>query len=196
MMMRKEVYEKTGGFDEDFFMYGEDLDLCYRIQKEGYKVFYVHSAQIIHYKGESTKRSSIDDTKLFYDAMHLFVKKHFSTSLLVEIILQAAIFFRKFFAFLGKKRFIILPLLIDVVIFDLSLILCRKNLFFTFTVGWFPTFNLSTWFLLYQLSSDFDCNSKRCLQKRFTFSTKNIFISVDWFFHFIVIDLFLQGVCI
>ncbi|MGA8263305.1 MAG: glycosyltransferase [Ignavibacteriaceae bacterium] len=126
MMMRKEVYEKTGGFDEDFFMYGEDLDLCYRIQKEGYKVFYVHSAQIIHYKGESTKRSSIDDTKLFYDAMHLFVKKHFSTSLLVEIILQTAIFFRKFFAFLGKKRFIILPLLIDVLIFDMSLFFAEK----------------------------------------------------------------------
>ena len=126
MMMRKEVYEKTGGFDEDFFMYGEDLDLCYRIQKEGYKVFYVHSAQIIHYKGESTKRSSIDDTKLFYDAMHLFVKKHFSTSILVEIILQTAIFFRKFFAFLGKKRFIILPLLIDVLIFDMSLFFAEK----------------------------------------------------------------------
>ena len=58
MMMRKEVYEKVGGFDEQFFMYGEDLDLCYRIQKAGFKVFYVHSTQIIHYKGESTKRSS------------------------------------------------------------------------------------------------------------------------------------------
>jgi GT2 family glycosyltransferase len=126
MMMKREAYEKTGGFDEDFFMYGEDLDLCYRIQKEGYKVFYVHSAQIIHYKGESTKRSNIDDTKLFYDAMHLFVKKHFSASFIVEIILQTAIIFRKFFAFLGKRKFIIVPLIFDFIIFDFSLFFAER----------------------------------------------------------------------
>jgi GT2 family glycosyltransferase len=126
MMMKRKVFEKTGGFDESFFMYGEDLDLCYRIQQQGYKVFYVHSAQIIHYKGESTKRSSIDDTKLFYDAMHLFVKKHFSTSFIVEIILRAAIIFRKFFAFLGKRKLIIIPLIIDLMVFDLSLFLAEK----------------------------------------------------------------------
>ena len=79
MMMRKEVYDTVGGFDEEFFMYGEDLDLCYRIQKAGYKVFYFHNTQIIHYKGESTKRSSFDETNLFYNAMHLFVKKHLSS---------------------------------------------------------------------------------------------------------------------
>ncbi len=126
MMMRREAYEKTRGFDEDFFMYGEDLDLCYRIQKVGYKVYYVHSTQIIHYKGESTKRSSIDDTTLFYDAMHLFVKKHFSTSFIVEIILQTAIIFRKFFAFLGKRKFIIIPVIIDVIIFNLALLGAEK----------------------------------------------------------------------
>ena len=148
MMMRKEVYEKTGGFDEDFFMYGEDLDLCYRIQKVGYKVFYVHSAQIIHYKGESTKRSSIDDIKLFYDAMHLFVRKHFSTSFLVEIILQTAIFFRKFFAFLGKRRFIILPILIDIVIFDLSLLIAEKIYSAHSTWAGFP---YSTYYLVFTI---------------------------------------------
>jgi len=91
MMIRKEVYDNVGGFDEDFFMYGEDLDLSYRIQKAGYKVYYVHETQIIHYKGESTKRSSIDETKVFYDAMHLFVRKHLSGSFLVEAILRSAI---------------------------------------------------------------------------------------------------------
>jgi GT2 family glycosyltransferase len=127
MMMKREAYEKTGGFDQDFFMYGEDLDLCYRIQKEGYEVFYVHSAQIIHYKGESTKRSNIDDTKLFYDAMHLFVKKHFSASFIVEIILQTAIIFRKFFAFLGKRKLIIMSLIFDLIIFDFSLLFAEKS---------------------------------------------------------------------
>ncbi|WP_298413432.1 glycosyltransferase family 2 protein [Hydrotalea sp.] len=95
MFVSHQVLDTTGGFDEQFFMYGEDLDLCYRFQKSGYKVFYVHSTQIIHYKGESTKRSSIDETKIFYNAMDLFVKKHLSTSFIVEIILRSAVLLRK-----------------------------------------------------------------------------------------------------
>lgn len=126
MMMRKEVYEKVGGFDERFFMYGEDLDLCYRIQKAGFKVFYVHSTQIIHYKGESTKRSSLDETKVFYNAMHLFVKKHLSSSLLVEFILRSAIAVRSVFAFFGARKLIILSMLLDFIFFDLCLFAAEK----------------------------------------------------------------------
>jgi O-antigen biosynthesis protein len=126
MMMKREVYEKIGGFDEQFFMYGEDLDLCYRVQKAGYKVYYVHTTEIIHYKGESTKRSSLDETKFFYDAMHLFVRKHLSSSFIVEIILQTAIVFRKFFAFLGKRRLIVLSMLLDFIFFNLSLFAAEK----------------------------------------------------------------------
>jgi len=126
MMMRKEVYKKTGGFDEQFFMYGEDLDLCYRVQKAGNKVYYVHDTQVIHYKGESTKRSNLDDTKLFYDAMHLFVKKHLSSFPLVEIILRSAIGFRKLFAFLGKKRIALFTAFTDFVLFNLCLFLAEK----------------------------------------------------------------------
>ncbi|HUX93839.1 MAG TPA: glycosyltransferase family 2 protein, partial [Ignavibacteriaceae bacterium] len=121
MMIRKEAMKLVGGLDEQFFMYGEDLDLCYRIQKAGFKVFYVHSTQIIHYKGESTKRSSIDETKIFYDAMKLFVKKHLSNSFLVELILTTAITFRKFFAFLGKRKLIIMSVFFDIIFFDLSI---------------------------------------------------------------------------
>jgi GT2 family glycosyltransferase len=126
MMMRKEVFEKTGGFDEQFFMYGEDLDLCYRIQKNGYKVYYYPGTQIIHYKGESTKRSSLDETKYFYNAMHLFVKKHFSTFFIIEIILRSAIGFRKFFAFLGRRRLALIGILLDMVFFNISLLSAEK----------------------------------------------------------------------
>lgn len=125
MMMRKEVYDKVGGFDEQFFMYGEDLDLCYRIQKAGYKVYYVHSTQIIHYKGESTKRSSLDETKVFYNAMHLFVRKHLSTSFLVEIILQSAIIIRKFFAYIGKIKLILAAMIIDLILFIAALLIAE-----------------------------------------------------------------------
>jgi GT2 family glycosyltransferase len=141
MMMKREVYEKIGGFDEQFFMYGEDLDLCYRIQKNGYKVYYFPGTQIIHYKGESTKRSGLDETKYFYDAMNLFVKKHFSSFYLVEIILRSAIGFRKFFAFLGQRKLIIIGIILDILFFNLSLIFAEK-LYLRFT-SWtgFPEFS-------------------------------------------------------
>ncbi len=121
MMLTREAYEKVGGLDEEFFMYGEDLDLCYRIQNAGLKVFYVHSTQIIHYKGESTRRSSLDETKYFYNAMHLFVKKHLSSSFLVELILRSAIWFRNIFAFIGRRRLIFIGILLDFIIFNLTL---------------------------------------------------------------------------
>jgi O-antigen biosynthesis protein len=141
MMMRREVYEKVGGFDEQFFMYGEDLDLCYRIQQNGYKVYYYPGTQIIHYKGESTKRSSLDETKYFYKAMNLFVKKHFSSFFLVEIILLSAIGFRKFFAFLGRRNLGIIGIILDIFFFNLSLLTAEKfYLRFTSWTG-FPEFS-------------------------------------------------------
>jgi GT2 family glycosyltransferase len=126
MMIRKEVYEKVGGFDEQFFMYGEDLDLCYRVQKSGFKVFYVHTTQVIHYKGESTKRSNLDETKLFYHAMHLFVKKHLSSFPLVELILRTAIGFRELFAFLGKRKLSLYTAITDFILFDISLFIAEQ----------------------------------------------------------------------
>jgi GT2 family glycosyltransferase len=143
MMFRKDVYEKIGGLDEKFFMYGEDLDFCYRAQKSGYKVFYVHSTQIIHYKGESTKKSGLDETKIFYNAMHLFVKKHLSGSFLVGVILQTAIIFRKLFAFLGKRKFTLLTIILDFVFYDLTLMGSEK-VYILFKSRWagFPSFSL------------------------------------------------------
>jgi len=121
MMIKREAFEKVGNLDEQFFMYGEDLDWCYRMQKTGYKVYYAHNTTIIHYKGESTKRSSIDETKVFYNAMHLFVKKHLATSFIVEFILRAAIGITKFIAFWGRRKLIVISVILDFIFFDLSL---------------------------------------------------------------------------
>ena len=126
MMVRREVYEKIGGLDEQFFMYGEDLDWCYRVQQAGWKVYYVHETTIIHYKGESTKRSSLDETKIFYNAMDLFVKKHFASSFLIEIILRIAIVFRQLLAFLGKQKIPLVAIFLDFIFFNLSLFLTEK----------------------------------------------------------------------
>lgn len=77
MMIRKRVLEETGGFDEMFFMYGEDVDLSYRIQQAGYKNYYLAETSIIHFKGESTRRGSLNYVRMFYKAMSLFVHKHY-----------------------------------------------------------------------------------------------------------------------
>lgn len=77
MFLRKETLIKTGNLDETFFMYGEDIDLSYRILLAGYHNCYFGENQIIHYKGESTKKSSINYVFVFYRAMVIFAKKHF-----------------------------------------------------------------------------------------------------------------------
>ncbi|MFN5183560.1 MAG: glycosyltransferase [Bacteroidota bacterium] len=78
MLLRKSVLDKVGLLDEDYFMYGEDIDLSYRIQLAGYQNYYFPETTIIHYKGESTKKSSVNYVFVFYNAMKIFAKKHFS----------------------------------------------------------------------------------------------------------------------
>jgi O-antigen biosynthesis protein len=78
MFIRKEVLDKTGLLDELFFMYGEDIDLSFRILKAGYKNYYFPEVRIIHYKGESTKKGEINYIVQFYTAMLIFAKKHFT----------------------------------------------------------------------------------------------------------------------
>lgn len=78
MFMRKSVLEEIGLLDETFFMYGEDIDLSYRIILNGNENYYYPGTQIIHYKGESTKKGSLNYVKVFYEAMLIFARKHFS----------------------------------------------------------------------------------------------------------------------
>ena len=76
MFCRTDLLQKIGGFDEDFFMYGEDIDLSYRMVKEGYQNWYL-PVNMLHYKGESTKKDSMRYVKVFYEAMLIFYRKHF-----------------------------------------------------------------------------------------------------------------------
>lgn len=77
IMARKNVLDMVSGFDESFFMYGEDIDLSYRIRKAGYENWYVAQSRVIHFKGESTKKESTKYLKMFYNAMIVFVNKHY-----------------------------------------------------------------------------------------------------------------------
>jgi GT2 family glycosyltransferase len=96
MLMRKAALDKVGLLDESFFMYGEDIDLSYRIIKGGYKNYYYPGTRIIHYKGESTKKSSVNYVFVFYNAMIIFARKHFSqkNAKLFSFLINIAIYLR------------------------------------------------------------------------------------------------------
>jgi len=114
MLLRKEVLDITGLLDEDYFMYGEDIDLSYRITQAGYKNYYFPETTIIHYKGESTKKGSLNYVYVFYKAMIIFAQKHFSAknAKAFSFLINMAIYFRAFLAV--TSRFIknaLLPIL-------------------------------------------------------------------------------------
>ncbi|MCX8081419.1 MAG: glycosyltransferase [Bacteroidia bacterium] len=100
MLIRSAALEKAGLLDEDFFMYGEDIDLSYRIKKAGYKNYYFAQTSIIHYKGESTKKGSLNYVRVFYQAMLIFIRKHFSGNKknIFIFFIYCAIFLRAFMA--------------------------------------------------------------------------------------------------
>ncbi len=98
IMLSRPVLNETKGFDEDYFMYGEDIDLCYRIQKKGYKNYYFADTTIIHFKGESTQKNSYEYIRIFYAAMKIFVTKHYKKNNLALLVLKISIGFSKLVA--------------------------------------------------------------------------------------------------
>jgi GT2 family glycosyltransferase len=130
MLIRKTVLDKIGFLDETFFMYGEDIDLSYRIKKAGYKNYYFPDTQIIHYKGESTKRSSLNYVVIFYKAMAIFSNKHFSGSnaFWFNALIHFAIFLKASLALLSRffKAFTVPMIDFCVITFGLFFI---KNIY-------------------------------------------------------------------
>lgn len=120
MLLRKSVLDKIGLLDETYFMYGEDIDLSYRITLGGYKNYYFPETRIIHYKGESTKKSSVNYVFVFYRAMVIFAQKHFSqnNAKLFSFLINLAIYLRAAIAITSRLlKKLALP------VFDYGLIL-------------------------------------------------------------------------
>jgi GT2 family glycosyltransferase len=113
MLLRKKTLDQVGILDNDFFMYGEDIDLSWRIVKGGWKNYYFPGTRIIHYKGESTKKGSLNYVYVFYNAMVIFARKHFSAqhARLFSFFIQIAIWLRAGAAILSRFiRKMLLPL--------------------------------------------------------------------------------------
>ena len=105
MFVRKAVLDKIGGFDETFFMYGEDVDLSYRILKAGYRNCYL-PLPVLHYKGESTTKTSYSYAKAFYDAMTIFFTKHYRHySRFFTLLVKMVVGFQKFSTYIKNNLF-------------------------------------------------------------------------------------------
>jgi len=109
-LSKREILNRVGGFDERYFMYGEDIDLSYSIQSLGLDNYYFAENSIVHFKGESTKKGSLNYTRMFYRAMSIFSKKHFENSRasIFNFLIQSAIVFKAildvFINFLKVKK--------------------------------------------------------------------------------------------
>ncbi len=123
MMIRSKTIKKVGKLDEQFFMYCEDIDYCHRINLSGGKIYYVPDTQIIHYKGESTKKNNLDYVITFNRSLYLFYKKHYQQNyiqpfkwlILLGVVFRGLLIYFK--NFLDKYY----PLLLDLLILNLSL---------------------------------------------------------------------------
>ncbi len=124
MFFRTDVLRESGGFDEQFFMYGEDIDLCYRIRKKGWNIEYLPETSIIHYKGESTKKENIDYVVTFNKAMYQFFKKHYSFgyTLFFRIFILSGIVFKGALSYLGTIFGKMVQPMLDMVILNVLLI--------------------------------------------------------------------------
>jgi GT2 family glycosyltransferase len=120
MMADRKVLEEVGSFNEAFFMYGEDVDLSYRIQKAGYKNYYLAETSMLHFKGESTKKGSLNYVRMFYNAMSIFVRKHYGGTRagIFNFLIHVAIWIRA--AMAATTRFI---RWIGLAVIDAALIL-------------------------------------------------------------------------
>ncbi len=125
MMVRRQTIEEVGYLDEDFFMYGEDLDWCYRIGRAGWKIVYLPQTEIIHYKGQSAREAPFDTFRVFFSAMHLFVKKHFRKgwSFFPRWFIKLGIWVWECFSFLFRLFRKGLAPLVDVGFLQLGLVL-------------------------------------------------------------------------
>lgn len=144
MFIRKAALDKAGLLDEAFFMYGEDIDLSYRITQAGYQIYYHPDTRTIHYRGESTKKSSLNYVFIFYQAMIIFARKHFSPerARLFSVLIQMAVYLRAGLSVMKRvTKSVALPILDIAMLFGGMVILKeywahKSGIFYPYTFLW------------------------------------------------------------
>ena len=136
MLMPRQVFKVVGYFDESFFMYGEDLDYCYRIQKCGYDLVYNPEVSIIHYKGESVKSAPFDMVGIFYSAMHTFYQKHrydFPSWKFIKPFVSFSIYLHKISSYFSNYITRLIAWLLDIFIITICFLISL--------VIWYPFYH-------------------------------------------------------
>ncbi len=173
MFVRRSLFAEIGGFDERFFMFGEDLDLCYRIHQRGYTIHYVPRTQIIHFHGESVKSAPFDSLQAFYDAMILFSEKHFSSGskFLTRTGIRWGVRVRQFVSLIANSKSQILSVSFDAIAVLLAFALALPLRFPDYepvyrTYGFIPGVYVVFWLLigmLFQLYSRYILSYSRAI---------------------------------
>ncbi|MDC8005449.1 glycosyltransferase family 2 protein [Aureisphaera galaxeae] len=159
MLMRKDVYEGVKGFDEDYFMYGEDIDLSYKLTKAGYQNEYLGSLSMLHYKGESTQKDTAYLNR-FYGAMRIFYRKHFRSNPLLNLAVNIGVQFAKITRKFKERKRSVKP------------VKCNEVLVFTENIG-----------LLQKISGHFDIpvkSASKIILERATFHNTLCVFDVDY----------------
>lgn len=130
LLLRRSILENVGYLDESFFMFGEDIDFSHRIVLAGFKNYYFPEVSIIHYKGESTKKGSLNYIMIFYKAMHIFVNKYFTggQAYFFSLLIYLAIYFRAALSLLKRSFSRIITALLDGIL--------MFGMFYLVSIGW------------------------------------------------------------
>ncbi|MBU0529763.1 glycosyltransferase [bacterium] len=191
MFIRSGLFNKVGGFDERFFMFGEDLDLCFKVYQQEFEVHYLPKAHIIHYQGESVKSAPYDSLNAFYQAMILFSEKHFSKgrNILTKIVIRSGIFFRKLISIINEKRSQIISVALDTLVVLIAFLIAfplRLNSLDAFVVskGLIPGVYIIFWIMVCAL---FELYSRYILSY-----TRAIMASLSGFFLAVVFTYFFK----
>ncbi|MCX7834182.1 MAG: glycosyltransferase [Ignavibacteria bacterium] len=188
MFIPKEVLDEVGFFDEDYFMYGEDIDLCYRIKKTGRKIFYYPEITTIHLKGESTRKTKLSYVNNFYGAMAIFVKKNLKgLNILTYLLLRFGIFVRSLLSYIKRIIKYVGLVLLDIFLIFSSLIFAVYTRFSIFPKDQYLfiiTVYVIIWILLLSLFGVYSKKYKHSIRNTFSALVAGFFInsSITYFF--------------